>query len=111
MLTAKVDEYGKRPTSVAEAGLKEDKLRQEIAILKERNKKLQFENETTAGIMANVHRLRENLLGVIVPLNRVGELFGRKSTITGRDAQQMLNNALEDYKRSLEQGLPDRGRQ
>ena len=111
MLTAKVNEYGERPISIDEAELKAEKLREEILVLKKRNRKLQFENETTAGNMANIHRLRENLIGVIVPLHKVGEIFARKPNITGSDAQQMLNRALEDYERSLSQQLPSEERQ
>ena len=85
--------------------LKEEKLKEEINVLKERNRKLQFENEVTAGNMADIRSLREMLAGLAVPIRKLGELIGRKATITGPDAQQMINRAIEDYERALDKGF------
>ena len=85
--------------------LKEEKLKEEINVLKERNRKLQFENEVTAGNMADIRSLREMLAGLAVPIRKLGELIGRKATVTGLDAQQMINQAIEDYERALGEGF------
>lgn len=89
--------------------LKAEKIREEIHVLKERNRKLQFENETTAGNLANVNNLRDMLYGLVPPFQRLGELVGRKSNLTGPDVQQMINKTLDDYERLLAEGLPNDG--
>ena len=81
--------------------LKEEKLKEEINVLKERNRKLQFENEVTAGNMADVRSMAEMLTGLSVPLRKLGDMLGRKVNISGVDAQQMLNQTIMDYERLL----------
>ena len=85
--------------------LKEAKLQEEIKVLRERNRKLQFENDEKEGVMADINKLRGMLVGLIPPLRKLGELLGRKATITGPDAQQMVNRALDDYERELKRGF------
>ena len=81
--------------------LKEEKLKEEINVLKERNRKLQFENEVTAGNMADIRLMSEMLTGLSVPLRKLGDMLGRKVNISGVDAQQMLNQTIMDYERLL----------
>ena len=81
--------------------LKDEKLKAEIGVLKERNRKLQFENEETAGNLADIRLMAEMLTGLSVPMRKLGDMLGRKSTITGIDAQQMLNQTITDYERLL----------
>ena len=85
--------------------LRDEKLREEINVLKARNRKLQFENEETAGNMADIRLLRESLAGLAVPLRTLGETLGRKVNISGVDAQQMLNQAVMDYERLMRETL------
>ena len=63
--------------------LKEEKLKEEINVLKERNRKLQFENEVTAGNMADVRSMAEMLTGLSVPMRKLGDMLGRKVNISG----------------------------
>jgi len=81
--------------------LKEEKLKEEINVLKERNRKLQFENEVTAGNMADIRLMAEMLTGLSVPMRKLGDMLGRKVNISGVDAQQMLNQTIMDYERLL----------
>ena len=81
--------------------LKDEKLREEINVLRERNRKLQFENEEKAGNLADIRLMAEMLTGLSVPMRKLGDMLGRKSTITGIDAQQMLNQTITDYERLL----------
>lgn len=90
---------------VAPDPLKEEKLKEEINVLRERNRKLQFENEETAGNMADVRGQREMLAGLAIPLRKFGELAGRKPSMTGPDVQQMVNRTIEDYLRLLDEGF------
>ena len=85
--------------------LKEQKLKEEISVLEERKRKLQYENEVTAGNMADIRLMRESLIGLTVPLRKLGELLGRKVNISGVDAQQMLNQAIMDYERLAREKL------
>lgn len=87
--------------------LKEEKLKEEINVLKERNRKLQFENEVTAGNMADIRSMREMLAGLAAPLRKLGDMLGRKVNISGVDAQQMLNQSITDYERLLREQFGD----
>ena len=60
---------------VASDPLKDEKLKAEIGVLKERNRKLQFENEVTAGNMADIRLMAEMLTGLSVPMRKIGDMF------------------------------------
>ena len=93
---------------VASDPLKDEKLKAEIGVLKERNRKLQFENEVTAGNMADIRLMAEMLTGLSVPMRKLGDMLGRKVNISGPDAQQMLNQTIMDYERLLREQFGER---
>ena len=76
--------------------------------MRERNRKLQFENEEKAGNLADIRLMAEMLTGLSVPMRKLGDMLGRKVNISGVDAQQMLNQTIMDYERLLREQFGER---
>ena len=82
--------------------LKEEKLREEINVLKQRCQKLEIENDTKTGHMIDVRELKELQGQLATCIRKAGDLMARKTKLTGRDAQQILNKALDEFHNHLE---------
>ena len=106
MIYQRMMQYSKRPESADELELKEQKLREEINVLQERHKKLEIENETKTGNMVDVRELHDLQVELSAVIRKAGDLMGRKTKLTGRDAQQILNKALDEFYRLLQDRLP-----
>ena len=80
--------------------MKEEKLKEEIKVLQERYRKLELENQSKEGNLVDVDDLyvwAEKLASFI---RRAGDLLARKNTITGREAQEIVNNAVDEFEQA-----------
>lgn len=102
LLFKRMVEYGERPESTEEQQLREKKLRGEVRVLQERYRKLENENEKQEGFLVDRREIKTDLSLLASFIRKAGDLMGRKSTLTGRDAQRILNAALDKYERKLD---------
>jgi phage terminase Nu1 subunit (DNA packaging protein) len=87
-----------------DASLTEKKARkvdEEIRKLQEQIVRLRTENELQAGLRLRREEIIEPLERMASIIRGVGEKLARKGSLTGRDAQQMLNHAVDQYEREL----------
>ena len=82
--------------------LKEEKLVEEINVLRERTRKLENENEKHEGFLVDRRGLRAGLTLLASLIKDAGDLIGRKSTIRGRDAQEILNKCLDKFENKID---------
>ena len=66
----------------------------------EKLRKLKRDNETAEGNLVDVNELFSwaEKLGAFI--RRAGDLLARKNTITGREAQEILNNAVGEFEQA-----------
>lgn len=99
LLYQRLVEESRRQDESETGDLKEEKLREEIKVLQERYRKLEMENEAKEGNLVDVNELyvwAERLASFI---RKAGELIARKNTLTGQEAQEIINNAVDDFER------------
>jgi hypothetical protein len=97
-----VDESNRQEESI-DGDLKEEKLKEEIKVLQERYRKLEMENEANEGNLVDVNELfgwAEKLASFI---RKAGDLLARKNKLTGREAQEVINNAIDDFEQSTKE--------
>ena len=92
--------------SVEVLRLKEEKLKGEIEILQRRAQKMETEELRNQGRLVDVNELLGLQTELANCIRKTGDLMGRKSKLTGRDAQQILNKALDDFAKLLKERLP-----
>lgn len=80
---------------------KSRKVDEEILKLQEQVVRLRTENELHAGIRLRREEIIEPLERMASIIRGVGEKLARKGSLTGREAQQMLNHAVDNYEREL----------
>ena len=66
----------------------------------EKLRKLKRDNETAEGNLVDVNELFSwaEKLGAFI--RRAGDLLARKNTITGREAQEIVNNAVDEFEQA-----------
>lgn len=79
--------------------LRDEKTRQEIKVLEKRNRKLDIENQTKGGNLVDVNELFGWADRMGAYIRRAGDLIARKNTLTGREAQEIINTALDDFEK------------
>lgn len=75
------------------------KKEQDLRYATARAEKMEAENKVRSGELVAVVEVREMLEAVAKKIRDVGDLMGRKSSIAGKDAQRLLNDALAEYER------------
>lgn len=82
--------------------LKDQKLREEIEKLKHHNAQKRIELETLAGERIEVDRISDLLSRHAAELRGAGDLVARKSSMSGRDCQAVINNVVGILERDIE---------
>ena len=97
--------FSKRSELISEsndiAEKKKQKLEEEIVKLQHQNIKLRAENETLAGDRLPRKPVEERLERMAAVIRQVGDDLARRPRMTGEDAQRLLNHALQNYMREL----------
>ena len=99
-------EYGERPETTDKKELDQQKIREEIKYKQTQQQKLELEIQTKQGRMVDVNELKELQTELANCIRKAGDLMGRKSKLTGRDAQQILNKTLDEFYKLLKERLP-----
>ena len=80
--------------------LREEKLKLEIKVLTERHRKMEMGNQATEGNLVDVNELFEWADKLASFIRRAGDLLARKNTITGQEAQEIVNNAVDEFEQA-----------
>lgn len=79
--------------------LRDEKTRKEIAVLTERQRKLEIENGKAEAFLVDVRDLNETLTDLAAIMRETGDTLARKRMIAGRDAVELWNSGIEKYER------------
>lgn len=99
-LVAVVESYERDVTGSMD--LKDAKIREEIEKLKHHNASKRLENETLAGERIEVGRILPLLNRHAGELRGAGDMVARKTTLTGRECQDVINVVVDALERDIE---------
>ena len=83
--------------------LREEKLKLEIKVLTERHRKMEMGNQATEGNLVDVNELFEWADKLASSIRKAGDLVARKHTLKGVEAQEIINNSVEEFDRTTQE--------
>ena len=82
--------------------LKEEKLKEEIEKLRHHNFEKRISNEVLAGSRIEVSKIKPLLDFLANEIREAGDLVARKSTLTGKKCQAILNKCVDKLEREID---------